>query len=1023
MLIVAMNLVATVAFSQSVIKVTGKVTDSKGETLPGVGVKVKGTSLGATTSVDGKFTLNIPDAKSVLVFTYIGFITKEEAVAGRTTINVQLKEAISSLDEVVVTGYGGTVRKRDLTSATSTVSAKDIAERQPVNLFDALQGRAAGVLVMNDSGEPGAEGTVQVRGPASLSEGGTQPLYVVDGVITENGSSINPNDIQSIEVLKDAASASIYGARAAAGVILITTKRGQDGKPRFDVQYAHQIGQMAHKIQQANSADLRYYRILQNRTSAGLSTDSLNPSYNSDNDLQDLLLGNTSRRNDVKVAVSGGQKGLTYYSSLNYLDDQGIALNSWSKSVQGRINVDYQATPKFKFTSSISYAWKKGNGTDINGSVRPVFDRPNNLRIYLPDGSLTSYLNSKRNPVANALLLKDETTTWTGQFNNTLNYDIIKGLKYTLVANASLKNEEDVFFQPRFLDDNGDENDGTNSLSKRFNWELQSYFNYNKTIARNHSISATLGVSADRSNSNRYIFDGLKKSFVNEEIYVINGSNIDLTGSRTTASTNSTASLFGRLNYNYKSKYLFSWVYRRDGSSRFGPNQKWGDFISGSAAWRFSDEKLMAWSKSFLSDGKLRFSYGSLGNDRIGDFEFLDLIIFGTGSYNGVGAAYLDSKKGNTDIHWENTISKNLGTDLSFFRDRLTLTAEVYDKTTAGLLANREIPKETGFTQQRVNFGTIQNRGVEFVLGATALSSKRFTWNVSGNITFERGTIKKLFGGQEVITDDDRHLLKVGGQIGDFLGWKNLGVYRWDASNAYAEDGTRLEPVNVAADGKTAEYYTYNGQVYTGTRRKMSGPAGDLIGGDVIWQDLNNDGIIDDSDRHVIGNAQPDCYLGLVNNFRYKQFNLSFIINSTIGGQVYNDFKVTLTNNSSSNGPALPEAIYGSWKKQGDIAEYPNFVELRARGNEKRNGNSKFLEDASFLRLSSARLTYNVPTSLTKKAFMKSASVFMYGTNILTWTNYTGYDPEFSSSVLTMGVDGGRYPKVKQFGLGVNISL
>jgi TonB-linked SusC/RagA family outer membrane protein len=731
----------------------------------------------------------------------------------------------------------------------------------------------------------------------------------------------------------------------------------------------------------------------------------LNPSYNSDNDLQELLLGNTARTHDVKVAVSGGQKGLTYYSSLNYLDDKGIALNSWAKTLQGRINVDYQATPKFKYTSSISYSWQKKNATDINGSVRPVFDRPNNLRIFLPDGSLTSYLNSKRNPVANALLLKDEGETWSGQFNNNLAYDIIKGLRFNMVANAALRNTEEIFFQPRFLDDNGNENDGRNKLGKRFNWEVQSYLNYNKTFKKDHVVSATLGVSADRTNANDYTLEGLKASFVNEEIFVINGSNIDLTGSKTTATTYATASLFARANYSYLGRYIGSLVFRRDGSTRFGANSKWGNFLSGSAAWRVSDEKFMDWSKSFLADAKLRYSYGSLGNDRIGDFEFSDLIIFGTGSYNGIGSAYLDSKKGNADIRWENTVTQNLGADLSFLNGKLGLTTEYYIKTTEGLLANRELPKETGFTQQRVNFGTIQNRGLELVLSATPVSKRGFSWNLSGNITFERGRIKDLYGGQQIITDDDKHLLTVGGKVGDFYGWKHQGIYRWDASNAYSTEGMRLEPRNVSADGKTAEYYL-NGQLYN-----------------VIWRDLNNDAIIDDADRHVIGNSQPDCYLGLVNNVRLGQLSLSFILNSTIGGQVYNNFKLNLTNNSSSNGPALPEAIYGSWKQQGDIAEYPNFVNLRSRGNEKASTNSYFLEDASFIRLSSARLTYNISSKLAKRLLMKSANIFMYGTNIATWTNYTGYDPEFSSSILTSGVDGGKYPKVRQLGLGLNIAL
>ena len=437
-LLFLLQLVSLPSFAQST-RVTGTIRDGKGSPLSGVNIVVKGSTGGTTTNPEGFFSIEVPNQNAVLVYTLIGYSRKEEAVGTRKTIDIVLTESASSLDEVIVIGYGQTQKKRDVGGAISSVTSKQIMERQPVNLFDALQGQAAGVLIMNDNGEPGAQGSIQIRGANTFTAEGNTPLYVVDGVITDNAAAINPNDIERVEVLKDAASASIYGARSAAGVILITTKKGKDGKPKLDVQYSKVYGWLAHKIQAANAAELRYYRKIQNGNLSGTQgsfTDSLNPSFNSDNDYQKLLLGNTGKRDDVKMSVSGGQKLLTYYASLNYIDDKGIALNTWNKSIQSRINTEFQFSPKLKYTNNLSFYWSFGNFTSINNSLRPVFDRASYLRVYNPDGSLTSYLNSKRNPVANALLEDNTRETLKAQMNHQIDYQIVKSLKFTTSFNA-----------------------------------------------------------------------------------------------------------------------------------------------------------------------------------------------------------------------------------------------------------------------------------------------------------------------------------------------------------------------------------------------------------------------------------------------------------------------------------------------------------------------------------------------------------------------------------------------------------
>ncbi len=999
---------------------------------------MKGTTNSTTTDADGRFAIDVPDQRSVLVFSLIGHSNKEETVGTRKSLDLILSESASNLDEVVVIGYGQTQKKRDVGGAISSVNAKQIMERQPINIFDALQGQAAGVLIMNDNGEPGAQGSIQIRGANTFTAEGNTPLYVVDGVISDNAASINPNDIERIEVLKDAASASIYGSRSAAGVILITTKKGKEGKPRIDGQYSKVFGWLAHKIQAANASELRYYRKIQNGNLSGTQgtfTDSLNPSFNADNDYQELLLGNRADRDDIKLSVSGGQKGMSYYGSLNFIDDKGTALNTWYKSFQSRINTEFQFSPKLKYINNLSFYWSFGNFTSINNSLRPVFDRASYLRVYNADGSLTSYLNSKRNPVANALLEDNTKEDFKAQMNHQIEYQIVKNLKFTARFNAQLESFQGFYFQPRFLDDNGNENFGRNDMNKGFDWLLEGFLNYNKKLG-NHTITGLLGAGKDRVKDDNTHMEG--KNFAIETAHYVKGAFIDnLTNQRADGSAVSTNYAFARANYSFKDRYSLMAMMRRDASSRFAPETRIGNFFSGYAVWRFSDEKFMSWTSKFLTDGKLRFSWGQTGNDRVGNYDYLQLVTQGTNSYNGVAGASLSTNLGNRAIKWEATEQKNAGLDLSMLKGKISLAVDYYIKTTHDLLYSKPLPSQNGSTNTKVNVGTIETRGWEFQVNAIPISTKNFTWNINGNIAFERGRILSLAGGQPFITG--KWFIEEGGKIGNFYGWKNLGVYPTDAHNAYTQDWQKLTPVGIvitqgstprlpAVTGGpivTVDHYELNGKPYSGTVYKKTGNGLPLLGGDTEWEEVNVDGVIDDNDRQVLGNAQPDFYFGIVNTINYRQFSLNVIFNGTIGGKVYNSFKQGLTNFSSSNGPALPESIYGAWVRQGqEGAIYPYFPDKDTRGSQRGSGNSYFLEDASFLRLTSAKLSYRFRPAIAKKAFLSNAGLFVYGINLLTWTDYTGYDPEFSSSnALQIGDDNGKYPKRREVGMGINIQF
>ncbi|WP_353138164.1 TonB-dependent receptor [Pseudopedobacter sp.] len=1026
-LLTALALFVSIGETFAQIKVTGVVKESKGEPLPGVAVQVKGGQTGTQTNIDGQFSITVPNSDAVLVFSYIGFLGKEVKVGAQTAVNVMLIENANDLDEVVVIGYGGQVKKRDLTGSISSVSAKTIEERQPINVFDALQGQAAGVLVVNDGGaEPGATGSIQIRGASTLN-GGNAPLYVIDGVIDVDGAGamINPADIQSIEVLKDASSASIYGARAANGVILITTKRGKEGRSDINISYNHLFGKLAHSIPVSNSAEVRLFRDLQNRPNSNV--DSLNPAFNADNNLQDLLLGNLGQKKELKVGASGANKSFDYYAGLSYLDDKSIILNSWAKRLQTRVNVGYKLTDKLKYSNNISGSWQKGNSVPIANTVRVVIDRPANTLIYYPDGSLASYIASKRNPVANALHEANLTESFTAQFNNQLEYQFYEDLKFTTLFNGRLDDGQNIYFSPRFLSSGRNQNGGRNELGKRFSWEAQAYFNYNKTIVKDHNITALLGFSTDRRRYDR-IHTRYQNS-VNEEILVTLPAYIITTDKsvfNNFATANSTVSLFSRLGYNYKGRYLAQGSYRRDGSSRFGKNSRWGNFFSGSVAWRFSDENFMSWSKKFLEDAKLRYSYGQLGNDQIGDYESFTSIAF-SGSYNGIGGAGPSETFGNNRIHWEMTTQKNLGLDLSFLKGRLGFTADYYVKTTSDLLYRKELPKETGYSNVTVNIGDIQNKGFEFVLSGMPVATKDFKWTVNANVSFERNKILKLADGIPFVTGT-RWYVEEGEKIGNFYGYTSLGVYSWNESNAYNDNWEKLTVV-LGNDGNPLyvggkPVYTYNGQPYTGTVHNMYSSDGNkLQGGDTEWLNVRKDSVINDADQHVLGNPTPDFYLGIVNSLNYKRFALTFMFNGSFGGEVYNSHKER-QNNTSNTGAGGPDLVYNSWKKPGDIAKYPAYLEKEKRGNRKASQNSLYIEDASFIRLSSARLSYTLEPNWAKRIYTKGITAYVYGTNLLTWTNYTGYDPEFSSSnVLQPGLDDGRYPRRREIGFGINVNF
>lgn len=992
-------------------RITGVVKDAKGQPIAGVSVIVKGTRIGTTTDSTGRYSLGAPSGKSALVFTNVGYTTWEEEIGGRRELAITLTDKSADMTDAIVIGYG-TQRKRDISGAISSVSAKQIAERQAINVSDALQGQVPGLQVAMGSGAPGASAissnsSLLIRGIGTLQTG-AGPLIVVDGAQGISLNSLNPNDIQSIEVLKDAASASIYGSKSANGVILITTKRGLDGKPLMGVNYIRSWSELSHKIPQTNAAQRKLYDF--KRTgSYSTTTDSLNPSFNADNDYQDMLT-RVGRRDQVDISASTASKGLSVYSGLGYLDEQGIILNSWAKTVRGRFNIDYKQD-RFAFGSRLVGSYNWSNFISEGNTLAQAIQRPPNFAMIFPDGTLAPVIGGRKNPVAYALLYKNNYQIVDAALYNYVSYSFLPELKLTVDANVSIDRTHNLQFTPTLLE-------GSNSGKEVNNltnyWITQAYLNYNKTFSGKHTVIGLLGTSAEENYIKMTSQSG--SNFVNEQVTSINSAQT-LALPTVTESKATQTSAFGRLGYSYMGRYVINGNMRADASSNFGSQNRWGYFPSASAAWRFTDEKFMGWATNFLTDGKFRVSYGLTGNQQIPAYANINQLTFGNDYYNGVSGVVASSQFGNSKLSWEATTQFNVGTDLSMLNGRITLTLDYYNKRTDKLLYNAPLAYETGYNNLYVNVGSLQNRGVEFLINATPIQRKNFTWNVSYNMAFNRAKTLSLY--QNVPLSTSIWITQPNQTLGNFYGWKAKGIYAYDQSNAYDDNWNQLVPV--ISNGAPNGQYTLNGKAYTGNVHKLSTNGAVLAGGDVIWQNNRRDSVIDDNDRQILGNAQPKWNAGLINTFTYKNLTLSIDLYVSWGGQLYNTFRSNLDQIVTTNVTPDPEYITQAWYYQGQQTRW-YIPANNGKGNPRTS--SLFIEDASFIRLRNVRLSYYMPPKIAGKAHLKGLSLFVYGINLATWTNYSGWDPEVAfSNPLQMGSDTGVYPKKKEAGVGVNVNF
>ena len=1018
-------------------RVTGVVKDALNEPVIGVNVVVRGTTIGTVTDFNGNYTIEVPNNSSILVYTYIGFITQQITAGSQQTINVTLVEDSQALEEVVVVGYG-TVRKSDLTGAVSSIKAEELQKLPMTSLDQGLQGRAAGVQVTSASGAPGSQVRIRVRGSNSLKSG-SEPLYVIDGfpiaaggMASAHGSSsmanngmatINPNDIESIEILKDASSTAIYGSRGANGVVLITTKKGKTGKTK--VTYDGYVGTQS-VAKKLDMMDGEEYAIMANIAAAnsgqaivygGVNEKWKEPSYYRNNytDWQDLIFRDATTHSH-QVAINGGTESTRYAVTGNFFNQDGIVINSDLTRASLRANIESKVsnwvTIESFLTASRTFSNFTSSEGDLGGVINAALNVPPTMYVYNEDGSYSTmnqapYGVTSGNPYATALLLKDKGTTDRVLANIAVkvNLDMItKGLGAEIRGGTDYSSSFRDAYQPSTTywgsGENGIASKGWNRSTSYLNENLITY----QTKIGNHSINAVGGLTLQTM---EYMGgQSTVSGFINDLLEDDNMGSASTARGVPSSWKNSPrlASWLGRVNYNYADRYLLTITGRADGSSKFGANNKWGFFPSAALAWRVSEEAFME-DVDWLDNLKFRASYGYSGNQNFDNFA--SLASLAQYSYNLGGAkatGFAPNKIPNSDLKWETTSTLDVGLDMGFLDNRLNFTADYYYKYTENLLWDVSIPLSSGFASIFRNHGTMRNWGLEFGVTYDLITNSKpgaFTWNTNMMYSMNRNKVLSMPdvtpgrpGGYV-----SGHLrvegswLEEGYSIGT---WKNL-VY-----DGVFENQEMLDATIVNAKGETVKKYP--------TSLKDDGL------GSPKFKDLNQDGVVDREDWEFIGDPNPDFIISWTNNFSYKNFDLSIFINGSYGNDIYNLKRAEyamVTPFSSQR-----KEMLNYWTPTNTNTNIPA---PRISPHANLQLSSWMIEDGSYLRLKNVVLGYRFPIRKT----IESLRLYVSAQNLITLTNYSGADPEVSSNDknLEMGIDWNSYPSSRVFTMGVNIAF
>ncbi len=1052
-------------------KITGKVTDfSSSETLPGVNVLVKdNNTIGAVTDIDGRFTITVPNEKSTLTFSFIGFASQEVFVGKQTVLNIQMRTLVQGLDEVVVIGYG-TMKKSDLSGSSVSVSGDKLKGSIGANLDQALQGRAAGVTAVQTSGQPGASVSIRVRGQGTLRSNAAEPLYVVDGVpvqnISQSGASvglgdklgngsvstfsglsaINPSDILSMEILKDASATAIYGSRGANGVVLITTKRGKSGDAKFSYEFNFGTQEQVKRVDVMN---LREYAQYSKDYAAEIN--GRDPRV----ELQDpTLLGEGTNWQDAvfrsapmqshQISATGGSEKSRYFISGSYYKQDGTVIGSDFNRFTARVNLDADLKKGFKIGTNFMLSRSQehiGLNNSSEGIISVALRTNPDVPIYNTDGS---YSGDERegspgnvNPIGKALSEVNflKRNNFTGNVYSDVT--IIKGLTWRSEVSADISGSNGYVFTPTFK--YGSVTNSTNSSSHQYNqgffWQVKNYLTYAQQFGK-HNVTALLGQEVSESNWEylRGASSGLTSNDIQEP--TLGDPKTMTVGSG--KGSGSMASFFARGNYAYNEKYFATYTFRRDGSSNFGPENRWAPFHAFSVSWRGSNEAFMQNIKNVLSNFKIRAGWGQTGNANIGGYRWGASI---TKMATGLGQGFRQTNIANPFITWEKQEQVNVGFDLGFFKNRIELIIDLYDKTSSAMLMDMQLPSYMGtsgngsirLNPPMGNFGKIQNRGLEISLNTRPLEGN-FSWNSDLSITINKNKLLGLTGTPAAHIEgygqwtDLVSLTEIGDPLYNFYGYKVVGIYK-DKEDILNSP----KPKSYPADGN----FNRSNTVWPG----------DIKFADLSGPDGAPDGIIDEYDRTNIGSPLPLFVFGFNNVFKYKNFELNVFLNGSVGNKLLNYVGRSLSGMQSMWGNQLRTVVDRAINEPIDANKvyavgvnwFNDINNVRIKNpdtnvprniggdpNDNMRISERYIEDGSYLRFKNITLAYYIPKSIISKARIDNLKIFANVQNMWTITKYTGFDPEVGASQANdnvYGLDNGRYPSPRIITFGLNITF
>lgn len=1043
----------TVAMAQVLVR--GTVVDQTGESVIGASIQVKGTTQGTITDIDGKFSLGVPDKKSVIVVSFIGYATKELQVDTSKPMSIVLEEDTKVLDEVVVVGYQE-VRKKDLTGSVAKADMNELLNT-PVGSFDqTLGGRIAGVNVSSSEGTPGGTMNIVIRGNNSLTQDNS-PLYVIDGFPVEDAaiaSTINPSDIESLDILKDASATAIYGARGANGVVIITTKKGKVGKAQITYDGSVTMHHVTRTIPMMDAYEFvklqaeTYPASIANST-GGYLMEYQGKQWTLDDyrdifqyDWQDEIL-RTALQHNHNIRLTGGTEGVRYNASVSYYNQDGILLNSGYERFQARANtvikrdkLDINLTTNYSRSIQTGSTPSETSYSGMNNLFYSVWGyRP----VTYPNKSMESLLNDvmdeaidssndyRFNPIRS---LKEEYRKYyinNLQLNGYVSYEFIKGLKlkvsggYTYDArkNDQFNNSNTRYGGPTSTD----KVNAQIIRNERLTWLNENTLTYQTNIKKKHFFNSLVGITFQNSD---YEYYSLKSTHIpNESLGMAGMADGTLSSSSSLKSSWSMMSYLARLNYNYKSKYYATASFRADGSSKFSKKHRYGYFPSGSLAWNFMEEEFMAPIKKVVGAGKLRVSWGLTGNNRIGEYDYyalLQMLKEKQGDYisNGSipsGVYPFDNDMSsvgmvpvslpNEDLKWEITEQWNVGLDLSFFNERLNFTADVYRKTTRDLLLEASLPLVSGYYSATKNIGKVRNDGLELSLSTVNVQTKDFTWTSDFNIAFNKNEVLELAENQLSLTTAARfdqnynsqpsYIAKVGLPMGMMYGYIYEGTYKYDDFVKSGNSYTLKDNV---------PYFSSEANTQPGMPK---------------YKDVNGDGIIDTNDRTIIGRGLPIHTGGFTNSFTYKGFDLSVFFQWSYGNDIMNANRLFFENAGGKKDLNQFASYANRWTPENPESDIP--AATKSASNNVIS--SRIIEDGSYLRLKTVTLGYTFPKTLIAKAKLSNARVYVAAQNLWTWTSYSGYDPEVSvrNSALTPGLDFSSYPRAFTLSFGVNLGF